>query len=106
MISASGSGRLLAGMSPRDRRALVLVIAFLVCIVGYTQGIEPLLFRFENALNRLDRSEQLSAGYIQKIRMLPRRETRLAELEQEKSPICALCDSCDLARQIGRRLNV
>ena len=87
MISASGGGRLLADMSPRDRRALVLVIAFLVCIVGYTQGIEPLLFRFENALNRLDRSEQLSAGYIQKIRMLPRRETRLAELEQEKSSV-------------------
>ncbi len=76
-----------ARMSERDRRALFLVGAFLIAIVVYTQAIEPLVFRFQNALGRLERSEQLSAGYIQKIRMLPRREARLAELEQEKSAV-------------------
>ena len=78
---------MLARMSEQERRALFLVGAFLIAIVVYTQAIEPLVFRFQNALGRLERSEQLSAGYIQKIRMLPRREARLAELEQEKSAV-------------------
>ena len=78
---------MLERMSERDRRALFLVGAFLITIVLYTQAIEPLVFRFQDAMGRLQRSEQLSAGYIQKIRMLPRREARLAELEQEKSAV-------------------
>ena len=78
---------MLERMSERDRRALFLVGAFLITVVLYTQAIEPLVFRFQDAMGRLDRSEQLSAGYIQKIRMLPRREARLAELEQEKSAV-------------------
>ena len=78
---------MLERMSERDRRALFLVGAFLITIVLYTQAIEPLVFRFQDAMGRLQRSEQLSAGYLQKIRMLPRREARLAELEQEKSAV-------------------
>jgi ABC-type nitrate/sulfonate/bicarbonate transport system substrate-binding protein len=88
-MSALAGGRLLSGLSSRDRRALGIVAFFLLAIVGYTQLIEPLVFRFESALDRRDRSEQMAAGYTQKIRMLPRREARLVELELEKSAVDA-----------------
>ncbi len=82
-MSRSGLGSALGGMSDRDRRALGIVAIFLFVIAAYTQLIEPLIFRFDQALEKRDRAEQLSTGYIQKIRMLPRREKRLAELDRE-----------------------
>jgi len=86
-MSRTKSGGALSGMSARDRRALGIVAVFLFVIVGYTQLIEPLVFRFDQALEQRDRAEQLSTGYIQKIRMLPRRERRLAELEREMNAL-------------------
>ncbi len=88
-MNGGATGRLLGGMSARDRRALGIVAFFLLAVVGYIQLIEPLVSRVESALDRRDRSEQAAASYIQKIRMLPRREARLAELEQEKSAVDA-----------------
>ena len=82
-MSRAGLGGARGGMSDRDRRALGIVAAFLFVIAAYTQLIEPLIFRFDQAVEQRDRAEQLSTGYIQKIRMLPRREKRLAELERE-----------------------
>ena len=86
-MSRSGSGGALSGMSARDRRALGIVALFLFVVAGYTQLIEPLVFRFDQALEQRDRAEQLSTGYIQKIRMLPRREQRLVELEREMNAL-------------------
>ena len=86
-MSRSESGGALSGMSARDRRALGIVALFLFVVAGYTQLIEPLVFRFDQALEQRDRAEQLSTGYIQKIRMLPRREQRLVELEREMNAL-------------------
>ncbi len=97
-MSGTGLGQLLGGMSARDRRALGIVTAFLLVVVGYIQLIEPLVFRFDNALERRDRAEQVSTGYMQKIRMLPRREQRLAELEHDMSALQAYF-APDLAAQ-------
>lgn len=88
-MSSIMPGRLLGSMTPRDRRALGIVGGFLFAIAAYTQLIEPLVFRFESALERRDRAEHASSGYTQKIRMLPRREHRLAELEREMSTLSA-----------------
>ena len=88
-MSSAMKGRLLGSLTPRDRRALGIVAGFLFAIAAYTQLIEPLVFRFESALERRDRAEHASSGYTQKIRMLPRREQRLAELEREMSTLRA-----------------
>ena len=49
-MSRSGLGGALGGMSDRDRRALGIVAIFLFVIAAYTQLIEPLIFRFDQAL--------------------------------------------------------
>ena len=51
-MSSIMPGRLLGSLTPRDRRALGIVGGFLFAIAAYTQLIEPLVFRFESALER------------------------------------------------------
>ncbi len=98
MTMTADASRLWGDLSTRDRRAVAIVAIFLVGVVGYTQLIEPLVIRFESALERRDRSEQASAGYIQKIRMLPRREARLSELKREKAAADAYFTADSAAR--------
>lgn len=73
----------LAGLSPKDRRALVIVAVFLGVVFGYISIIEPLLNRADQSRGALTELEDKQRRFTRQVLMLPRREAKLAEYRGE-----------------------
>ncbi len=73
----------LARLNPKDRRALVLVTAFLTVVFAYVGLLEPVLFRSDRANAALAELEDQQRRYTRQVMMLPRREAKLAEYRAE-----------------------
>ena len=95
----------LGKLNPSDRRALLIVTVFLLCVGGYVYLIEPLLIRFDQAQTSWSNLTDQQNRYQRQVRMLPRREAKLSEYRtqlaalqrhfklQAESPEAAVSDS-------------
>jgi len=72
-----------ARLSPKDRRALVIVTVFLLVVFGYIGVIEPLLDRADQSSGSLAELEDQQRRYTRQVLMLPRREAKLVDYRAE-----------------------
>ncbi len=70
-------------LKPSDRRALLIVIAFLIVTSSYVYLIEPLVMGYQQAQSSLSELRVQQRRYARQVSLLPRREAKLAQYRAE-----------------------
>ncbi len=76
-----------ATLKASDRRALLIVMAFLVIVGSYVYVLEPLVLGYEQAQTSLENLSAKQRRYARQVAMLPRREAKLAEYRSEREAL-------------------
>lgn len=77
----------IARLKPSDRRALLIVTAFLMAIGSYVYLIEPLVMGYEQAQASLADLSTQNRRYARQVTLLPRREAKLAGYRAEREAL-------------------